>query len=58
MEELLTYREVAKKLKVSERTVWGLVKAGDIRACKIGRNIRVTVEALEEYLRAVQTREG
>lgn len=54
MKELMTYGDVAKILKVSERTVWALVDAGKLRACKIKRCVRVTVEALEDYVRSVQ----
>ena len=34
---LLTVRQVAERLNVSARTVWRLIKAGTLRARKIGR---------------------
>ena len=37
---LLTAREAADVLKVSERTLWSLTKAKDIPAVKVGRSVR------------------
>ncbi len=48
--ELLTYKDVAKLLRVSERTVWTLVKEGKLKACRIGRLVRFTLESVREYL--------
>ena len=49
---LLDYKTAAKRMLVSERTVWGLVKSGELKACRVGkRSIRITEEALEEYIR-------
>ena len=59
MNDLLTYRDVAKKLQISERTVWDLVKSGEMKACRIAkRNIRITDEALQEYLRDAAIKEA
>ena len=52
MTNLLTYRDVAKRLQFSDRTVWGLVKSGELKSVVIGkRSVRITEEALEEYIR-------
>ena len=49
---LLDYKGCSKRLMVSERTVWALVKSGELKAIRIGkRSIRITEEALEEYIR-------
>jgi excisionase family DNA binding protein len=39
-EELLTPRELAAKLKISQRTLQRLVRAGRIRGCQVGGQIR------------------
>ena len=48
--ELLTVDEVAKRLKVHNRTVYRRIKEGSLRAVKLGRLWRVPEDALEEYL--------
>jgi excisionase family DNA binding protein len=49
---VLDVREVAQRLKVSTKTVYGLIAAGRLRSKRLGkqRAIRVTQKALEEYL--------
>jgi len=49
---LLTLQETADLLKLSEATLRGLIKAGDVRAIRIGREWRITVRDLEEFLDA------
>lgn len=46
----LTYREVAQALGVSERTVWQLVRDGKLKACRLGRAVRIPVAAIEQFL--------
>ena len=53
----VTYREAGKKLSVCERTVWGLVRDGRLRAVKIGRAVRIPVSELERFI-ADQTQQG
>lgn len=53
--QLLTVRQVAELLAVSERTVFGLIARGDLRSVKIRRSLRVPRKGLEEFLdRSVQ----
>jgi excisionase family DNA binding protein len=49
---VLDVREVAQRLKVSTKTVYGLIAAGRLRFKRLGkqRAIRVTQKALDEYL--------
>jgi len=47
---LLTYREVAGILQCSERTLHTLVKTGKIAVVYIGRLVRFTEDAVNEYL--------
>lgn len=49
---LLTLQETADLLKLSEATTRRLIKAGDVRAIRIGREWRIAVRDLEEFLNA------
>ncbi len=44
-----TPREVAKMLKVSERTVRRWVLEGDLAAMRYGRKVRISAKALAEF---------
>lgn len=46
----LTYREAANTLGVCERTVWKLVDEGKLKACRIGRAVRIPVVEIERFL--------
>lgn len=46
----VTYREAAASLGVCERTVWGLVRDGELSAIRIGRSVRIPVQALQDYV--------
>jgi len=48
---VLSLEEVAKMLKVSERTVQREVSAGKLRAFRVGRSLRFQLEAVEEYIK-------
>lgn len=50
MEELLTLREAAKKLRVAEVTLYRLARQGKIPAVKVGGGWRFTPEVLEAWL--------
>jgi excisionase family DNA binding protein len=50
-DRLLTVPEVAERLRVHPITVRRHIKAGRLKAVRVGRNIRVRPEDLEEYLR-------
>lgn len=47
---LYTYKQVANICGVCERTVWGWVNKGILKACKMGRSVRITETALNEFL--------
>ncbi len=49
---LLTIRDVAKLLAVSERTVARLIAARKIRHLRVGRQVRLEQEAIQDYLKA------
>lgn len=48
-DDALTIDEVAKTLKVSKLTVYDLVKKGEIVSYRVGRQIRVERDALQNY---------
>jgi excisionase family DNA binding protein len=50
-DELLSTREVAKRLKLCRVTVQRLMRRGEIPAVKVGRSWRVRRSALEDRLR-------
>lgn len=47
---LLTVAEVAEHLRVSEMTVYRLLKRGDLPARRVGQRWRIAVEDLTAYL--------
>ncbi len=59
-EKLLTVAEVADELRVSNMTVYRLIKKGDLAAIRVGKNYRIRQSDLAAYLEAgsVQAEEG
>ena len=48
---VLTVQEAANFLRVDAKTIYKLVKTGEVRAAKIGRIIRIHKNALIDYLK-------
>jgi len=48
---IMSLEEVAKMLKVSERTVQREVTAGKLKAFKVGRSLRFRLEEVEKYMK-------
>ena len=46
----LTVAEVAGLLRVSNMTVYRLIKAGDLPAIRVGKNFRIRRSDVESYL--------
>ena len=46
----LTPREVAEALRVSDMTVYRLIKSGELRALRIGKSFRISEEDFDAYL--------
>ena len=44
----VTMREAAEMLSISERSVWTLVNRGELRSFKVGRSVRIPIDALRE----------
>lgn len=56
---LMTVAEVAEVLRVSNMTVYRLIKSGELGAIRVGKNYRIRRADLHTYLetRSVQTDE-
>ena len=55
MNDIYTYRTAAEYLGVSERTIWNLVDSGKIVCFRVGRQVRITRDALLAF---IQQQEG
>jgi len=55
--EIMTSREVMAYLKISKPTLYRMIRLGDLRAVKIGKNYRFLKEDIEELLRT-ETKNG
>ncbi len=49
-EPLLTVGEVARTMRVSNMTVYRLVKSGQLAAIRVGKNYRIRRTDVERYL--------
>jgi excisionase family DNA binding protein len=47
---LFTVKEVAKMLRLTEKTVYKMIKTGAIPSVKIGGALRITQEAVDQIL--------
>jgi excisionase family DNA binding protein len=48
---LLTSREAARYLGISERHLWAITARGDLPCIKLGRTVRYAIEDIEAYLK-------
>ncbi len=48
--QLLTYKDVAAVLGVSDRTVYDMVRRGDLRAVRFRRSVRIDPKDLEQFI--------
>jgi len=46
----LTVRETAQSLGISERMTWALVKDQQIASFRVGRLVRITPAAIQDYI--------
>lgn len=49
--KIYTTNELQEILQVEKRTLYNYIKANQIKAIKLGREWRVTEEALQEFLK-------
>ncbi len=54
----MTVAEVADVLRVSTMTVYRLIKAGDLRAVRVGRSYRLAEDEVDRYLARSFTEAG
>ncbi|HVE92833.1 MAG TPA: helix-turn-helix domain-containing protein [Actinomycetota bacterium] len=50
-ERLLTVSEVASVMRVSNMTVYRLIKGGHLSAIRVGKNYRIRESEVDRYLR-------
>jgi excisionase family DNA binding protein len=50
MSEFLNVKEVAERLRVSEQTITRMYRVGVLAGHKVGRQIRIPLGAVEQYL--------
>jgi excisionase family DNA binding protein len=55
---LLTVSEVAAAMRVSNMTVYRMIKAGELPAMRVGKNYRIRERDVERYLMARSVRIG
>lgn len=53
--EFFLVEELAKKLRVSDMTIYRYIKAGKVVACKIGKEYRIEKKEFENFLDKVRT---
>jgi len=51
-DRLLTVQEVALAMRVSNMTVYRLIKTGDLQAIRVGRNFRIRESDVDRYFDA------
>ncbi|PIR89754.1 hypothetical protein COS93_01525 [bacterium (Candidatus Gribaldobacteria) CG07_land_8_20_14_0_80_33_18] len=57
MDKLLTPKQVANKLGVSEYTIWRYIKAGKLKSIKLTkRNFRIEEKDLIQFLKKHKTK--
>ena len=47
---LLTYRQAARLLQVTERTVFNLTHSGSLACVRIGRSVRIDQEDIDRFI--------
>ena len=48
--EWVTYKQAEELSGLSRTTLWKLLSAGEIKAARIGRAVRINRHSLDEYL--------
>ena len=56
--QLLTYKQTAELLQVSERTVFTLVKENQLRAVRFGRTVRIDQDDLHAFIERAKTQQA
>ena len=56
VDEFLTIKDVATRIKKSPRSVWRLIQAGKLVAHDIGGSTRIRVRDLQKYFKSARRR--
>jgi len=48
--EWISYREATALTGISRVTIWKIIAAGEVRAAKVGKSVRINRRSLEQYL--------
>jgi len=54
--EFYTTKELAEKLRVNIMTIYRYIKAGKLKAYKIGKDFRIDKEEFNKFLNKVKTK--
>lgn len=52
---LYTYKQAGAILQVTDRTVYNLVRQGELPAVRFGRNVRIDRRDLEQFIEACKS---
>lgn len=55
---MLSVKEIANSLRISDRTVRNLIETGEIKAYKVGNQFRIKEEDFQSYLEKINTNKG
>ncbi len=53
---LLTVQQVMERLQVSDETVYRHIRAGDLKAIKVGRQIRISPKSLKQFMISISVK--
>jgi excisionase family DNA binding protein len=48
--EWVTYKQAEKLSGLSRTTLWKMLSAGEVKAARVGRAVRINRRSLDEYL--------
>jgi excisionase family DNA binding protein len=48
--EWISYQEATALTGLSRGTIWKIIAAGQVRAAKVGKTVRINRQSLEQYL--------
>lgn len=56
--KLLTVKEVASHLRVSEMSIYRMIKTGEMAATRVGKHFRIREDDVDNYLESRYTGNG
>jgi len=54
--EFYTPAELAEKLRVNKMTIYRYIKAGKIKAYRLGKDFRIDIKEYERFLKSILTK--